>query len=425
MARPRVVIVGAGFGGVWVARTLANQPVDVTLVDRNNYHTFFPLLYQVAAAELGPTDIAHPVRSMFRRAPNVSVRLAAMEGLDLDARRVLTDHGALEYDQLVLALGSEASFFGVEGAAEHAFPLRWMTDAIPLRHHVLSRFEAAIATPPEQRRGRLTFAVVGGGPTGVEYAGALSELIHGPLLEDFPRIRHDEVRIVLLEGGERLLAAMPAELGGYARDRLARRRVEVRFRALVERVGPDAVTLAGGERLETETVVWTAGVRGEPRAAEWGLPVGRGGRVPVTDLLQVEGRPEVHVIGDLAYREDDDGLPLPQVAQVAIQQGRRVGRNIARRCRGEEPVPFRYRDPGVLAVIGRNAAVAHVFGRAFRGFTAWVLWLAIHVTWLIGFRNRILVLLNWGWNYVFFRRAVRLILPALTVQGRSGAGRDP
>jgi NADH dehydrogenase len=417
LSPPKVVIVGAGFGGMWVARGLANRPVDVTLLDRNNYHTFFPLLYQVAAAELGPTDIAHPVRSIFRRARNVTVRMAEMTGLDLEGRLVLTHQGPLPYDYLVLALGSEANFFGVPGAAEHAFPLRWMDDAVPLRHHVLTCFEAAVATSdPERRRRLLTFAVVGGGPTGVEYAGALSELVFGPLRQDFPRISPDEVRIELLEASDTLLRGMPPKLARYAQDRLRKRRVSVRLRCAVQAVESDGVTLPGGGRLPTETVVWTAGIQGDPRVARWGLPVGRGGRVPVAEQLSVEAHPEVFVIGDLAYREDADGMPLPQVAQVAIQQGRRTAANIVRLVSGRPAEPFRYRDPGMLAVIGRNAAAAHVFGLTFTGWIAWWLWLGIHISWLVGFRNRVLVLLNWAWNYVFFRRAVRLILPAAPVR---------
>ena len=423
--RPRVVVVGAGFGGLWAARTLAREPVDVVLIDRNNYHTFFPLLYQVAAAELVPTDIAYPVRSIFRRAPNVGVRLAEMTGLDLEHRIVHTDRGGMSYDALILAIGSEATFFGVEGAEQHAFPLRWMSDAIPLRHHVLTRFEAALSSDAESRRRLLTFAVVGGGPTGIEYAGALSELVHGPLLRDFPGVTPDEVRIVVLEGGPRLLSSMPERLGAYALERLARRRVEVRLGTLVEGVEEAAVSLAGGDRIETETVVWTAGVRGEPRAAAWGLPVGRGGRVPVTPSLSLVDHDEVYVVGDLSYLEDERGQALPQVAQVAIQQGKHAAANILRRAAGEEPEPFRYKDLGMLAVIGRNAAVAHVFGRVFRGWPAWMLWLGIHISWLIGFRNRALVLLNWGWNYVFFRRAVRLILPALTLPRTSRVDQEP
>jgi NADH dehydrogenase len=420
--RPRVVIVGAGFGGLWAARGLANRPVDVTLIDRNNYHTFFPLLYQVAAAELGPTDIAHPVRSIFRRARNVTVRMAEMTGLDLHERRVLTDAGPVPYDHLVLALGSEPNFFGVQGAAQYAFPLRWMSDAVPLRQHVLTRFEAAESASPERKARLLTFVVVGGGPTGVEYAGALSELIFGPLLKDFPRVARHEVRIELLEAGDAVLRGMPPKCQRYAVERLARRRVRVRLGAVVESVGPAGVRLGVGEEVATETVVWTAGVQGEPRAREWGLPVVCGGRVPVTETLQLEEHPEVFVIGDLAYREDGAGRPLPQVAQVAIQQGRSVAKSIRRIVAGAGPKPFAYVDPGMLAVIGRNAAVAHVFGFAFRGLTAWLLWLGIHISWLIGFRNRVLVLLNWGWNYVFYRRATRLILPA--VRDSRGRGAD-
>lgn len=406
-----MVVAGAGFGGLWVARALAGKAADVVLVDRNNYHTFFPLLYQVAAAELVPTDIAYPVRAIFRRADNVEVRMAEVTGLDVAGRCLETSSGRLPYDILVLALGSVPHWFGVEGAAEHAFPLRWMDDAIPLRHHVLTCFEAATATDdPERRRRLLTFTVVGGGPTGVEFSGALAELIHGPLKRDYPGLRAEEISVELIEAADRLLGGMPEALGAYAVDRLARRRVRVRTGVRVEAVLPEAVVLAGGERIPCETVVWTAGVQGDPMVAAWGLPVARGGRVPVDEYLRVEGHPEIHVIGDLAYREDAEGRPLPQVAQVAIQQGRAVGSNIVRRLRERPLEPFRYVDPGVLAVIGRNAAVAHVFGRAFKGLVAWLLWLGIHITWLIGFRNRALVLVNWAWNYITFRRAVRLIL---------------
>lgn len=421
MPRPKVVVVGAGFGGLWVARGLANRPVNVVLVDRNNYHTFFPLLYQVAAAELGPSDIAHPIRSVFRRAPNVTVRMAEMTGLDADSRALLTDAGPIDYDYLVLAMGSEPSFFGVPGAEKHAFPLRWMSDAIPLRHHVLTRFEAAVGAASERRTELLTFAVVGGGPTGVEYSGALSELVFGPLLRDFPQIPASDVRIELIEASDSLLRGMPAKLAAYARERLGRRRVVVRLNTVVEEVEAHAVRLSDGERLQTDTVVWTAGVQGEPRAASWGLPVTRVGRVAVTPALSLADRPEIFVIGDLAYLEDSDGRPLPQVAQVAIQQGRCAARNVLRAASGQQVERFEYRDLGMLAVIGRNAAVAHVFGLALRGFGAWVLWLGIHISWLIGYRNRALVLVNWGWNYVFFRRAVRLILPTVGVTEEDGS----
>jgi NADH:ubiquinone reductase (H+-translocating) len=336
-------------------------------------------------------------------------------GIDLQGRRIRTGDGAVPYDVLILALGSEPNYFGVEGAERFAFPLRWMDDAIPLRHHILGRFEAAVAREGEARRRALTFVVVGGGPTGVEYAGALSELVHGPLLRDFPTIESDEVCIELVEAGTTVLAGMPQALADYAQERLRRRKVRVRLGAVVEGVGATEVRLAGGGRIESETVVWTAGVQGDPRVASWGFPVGRGGRVPVTSSLNLERFPEVYVVGDLALFEAD-GVPLPQVAQVAIQQGRHAADNILRVARGAPTVPFKYKDLGMLAVIGRSAAVAHVFGRTFRGFIAWVLWLGIHIAWLIGFRNRALVLVNWAWNYVWFRRAVRLILPTVTAE---------
>jgi NADH dehydrogenase len=412
MSPPRIVIVGAGFGGLWCARGLARAPAEVVLVDRNNYHTFFPLLYQVAAAELVPTDIAYPVRSIFRGVPNVQVRMTEVRGLDVVNRRVETTAGPVGYDVLVLAMGSVPHFFGVEGAAEHAFPLRWMEDAIPLRRHILTRFEAAATTDdPIARRRQLTFGIVGGGPTGVEFAGALVELVYGPLLRDYPSIHPDEVAVVLLEAADRLLGGMPKRLGDYAAERLRRRRVKVRLGVRVDSLGPGSVLLNGRETMSTDTVVWTAGVQGDPAVHRWGLPTDRGGRIPVDQHLRVVGHEEIYAVGDLAYLEGEDGAPLPQVAQVAIQQGRCAAHNILAAYSNEPMKRFRYRDLGILAVIGRNAAVAHVFGLGFRGLLAWVLWLVIHVTWLIGFRNRALVLVNWAWDYVFFRRAVRLILP--------------
>ncbi len=413
-ARPRVVVVGAGFGGLWTARALAGKDVDVVLLERNNYHTFLPLLYQVAAAELVPTDIAYPVRSIFRRAPNVQIRMAEVGGLDLTARVLETSSGPVSYDVLVLAPGSVPHFFGVEGARAHSFPLRWMDDAIAVRHHVLQCFErAAFATDPLRRQSLLTFAVIGGGPTGVEFAGALSELVRGPLLRDFPMIRPDEVSVLVLEASDHVLGTLPSALGAYGLERLRRRGVEVRLGVRAERIHADGVSLAGGERISAETVVWTAGVQGDPRMRAWGLPVGREGRVPVQPTLAVDGHPEVYVVGDLAYLEDAEGRPLPQVAPVAIQEANCAADNIMRALAGLPAREFRFRDPGMLAVIGRNAAVAHVYGRTFRGLPAWILWLAIHIAKLIGFRNRLLVLVNWAWNYVFFRRAVRLILPTL------------
>lgn len=408
---PRVVIVGAGFSGLWAAQGLADDDLDVTLLDRNNFHTFYPLLYQVAAAELGPTDIAYPVRSILREGC-VRFRMADVERIDFDRRTVHTSEGDHDYDVLLLAMGSVPAFFGVEGAEEYSYPLRDMDHALPLRREVLSRFEKASFEPDAARReAHLTFVIVGGGPTGVEYAGALAELIHGPLLKDYPIIPRDEVRIVLVEGSDRLLGAMDARLGNYALERLRARRVEVELNTMVTRIRPDGVDFGDGTSIESDTVVWTAGVQGDPRVTGWGLDTGGLGRVVVEPSLQVPGRPEVFVAGDLARALGEDGQPLPQVAPVAVQQGRHLVGAVQAFLRGD-PVPdFVYEDPGMLAVIGRNHAVAQVFGSRFTGFPAWILWALIHVAKLVGFRNRMLVLVNWAWNYVFYERSVRLILP--------------
>ena len=433
-----MVVIGAGFGGLWAVRRFVSSGFGVTLIDRNNYHTFFPLLYQVAAAELGPSEIAYPVRSLFRRHSLVEFRRARVRDVDLDAQIVDADGCHLQYDYLVMALGSVPNYFGVEGAVRHAFPLRTMDDAVPLRHHVLDCFErAAQAADPTVRSSLLRFVIVGGGATGVEYAGALAELIFGPLLKDFGGIAQDEVDIRLLEGGERLLAGMPRRLQEYARARLERRGVRVITGSEVVQVESDLVvsrhtdpaarrdTSKVASKVEegnanetaTHTVVWAAGVQGDPAVGRWGLPVGPAGRVLVESTLQVPGHPEVFVAGDLAYLEAD-GQALPQVAQVAIQQGSMAAENAVRMMRGDAPGDFVYKDLGMLAVIGRNAAVAHLWGRSFTGFAAWTLWLVVHVAKLIGFRNRVLVLVNWAWNYVFYRRAVRLILPDATGDGR-------
>ena len=412
------MIVGAGFGGLWAVRALARSPVEAVLVDRNNYHAFLPLLYQVAAAELEPEDIAYPVRSILRTLRHVRFALAEVQEIDLPGRVVRAGDGLLPYDFLILATGSVSHFFGVPGAAQHAFPLKTMEHGIALRNHILGCFERAAHEPSaERRREALAFAIVGGGPTGVEFAGALAELIRGPLVRDFPGLDFREVRLVLLEARESIPPGLPERLRAYTEGRLRRMGVEVRVRAAVSEVTPHAVHLKDGTVIPTETVVWTAGVRGDPSAQAWGLPTARDGRVKVLPTLQVPGYPEVYVVGDLAYVEED-GRPLPMIAPVAIQQGAAAARNILRQVRASDPLPFRYRDRGTMVTIGRNAAVACLGRRCFSGFPAWVVWLSVHIFKLIGFRNRLLVLINWAWDYFFFERAVRLILPL-------GTGPDP
>lgn len=410
--RPRVVVVGAGFGGLWAARALAAEPVDVLLLDKNNYHAFWPLLYQVAAAELEAEQIAYPVRRILRDKENVTFLMSEVYDLDLDERTIRTVDQNLGYDYLVLALGSSSTFFGIPGADTFTFPLKTMEEGIALRNHILRCFELALQEPdPERRRQLLTFVIVGGGPTGVEYAGALGELIYGPLARDYRGVNIGGVSIILVEMLDTLLAAMPEKLGRYALAHLLEKQVEVRLETAVAEVSDEAVRFEDGTVIPTETVIWTAGVRGEPLAERWGLPTTKGGRVEVTPALHLAQANDVYVVGDLAAVVGEDGESLPMLAPVAMQQGEHAAHNILRQIAGQPPLPFHYRDKGTMATIGRSAAVAHLFGRAFTGFVAWVIWLGVHLFQLIGFRNRLIVLINWAWSYLFFERVVRLILP--------------
>jgi len=410
--RPQVVIVGAGFGGLWAARAFAHTDFHVLLIDRNNYHTFLPLLYQVAAAEVEPEEIVYPVRSILRPFGNVDFLLADVKGIDSSARTLQTSVMDVPYDYLILAAGSGTHFYGVAGAADYAFTLKSLDDGVRLRNHILCNFERAAQEPnAEPRRARLTFAIVGGGPTGVEYAGALSELLRGPLKRDFPKLDVRETGVMLIESADRLLPTLPARLGQYALRRLTKMGVEVRLRTAVDRVEAGAIHLSDGASIATETTIWTAGVRGEPSASAWGLPLDRSGRVAVGPTLEVQGATGVYAIGDLA-RSEDKGKLLPMIAPVAMQQGTLAAKNIQRREIGKPSVAFRYHDRGMMATIGRNAAVAYIGGWAFTGFLAWLAWLGVHLVKLIGFRNRLIVLINWAWDYLFFERMVRLILPA-------------
>lgn len=411
-ASARVVVVGAGFGGLWAARALTDAPVAVHLLDKHNYHTFLPLLYQVAAAELEPGLIARSVRSLVRDQRNVRVAMAAVQRIDLNRQVVYSDGLAMPYDYLILALGSVSHFFAVPGAEANCFTLKSMEEGIALRNHILRCIETASQMAGESldaRRPLLTFVIIGGGPTGVEYAGALAELLFQPLAKDFPELDlRREARVILLEAADRLLPGMGG--GEYACKRLGAMGVDVRLNCAVAAITAEAVVLADGETIATTSPVWTAGVTGAPLTSEPPLVRVRGGRIPVRPTLQTLDFDNVFVIGDLAYLEQDGGM-LPGVAQVAMQQGVHVAANIGWAQRGLPLQPFRYRDRGAMATIGRNAAVARIGGRLYTGFVAWLLWLAVHIAFLIGFRNRLGVLLNWAWNYIFYERAVRLILP--------------
>jgi NADH dehydrogenase len=411
-SKPKVIIIGAGFGGLWAARTLANQPVDVVVIDRNNYHTFLALLYQVAAAELDAEDIAYPVRSIFWKIPNINFILAHARRIDLQNRRIETDGETILFDYLILAGGSVTSTFGVPGVEEHAYFLKTLEEAVALKNHIICCFEAASRETDEARRNSLlTFVIVGGGATGVEYSGALSELVHGPLIKDYPGIDFSEVRIILLEAADRLVAPMPPNIRDYTLGQLTKMGVDVRLNTAVAEAAPKKAVLKGGETLLTNTVVWTAGVRGEGLAAASDIPVTRDGRVAVQDTLQVQDQPDVYVIGDLAAINEGQRV-LPMVAQVAIQSGVMAAQNILRQIAGKSPEPFRYADRGSMITIGRKAAGVAIGKRTFQGLFAWMMWLVIHLFNLIGFRNRVMVLINWAWDYLLYERAVRYVFPS-------------
>jgi NADH:ubiquinone reductase (H+-translocating) len=407
--RPTVVVVGAGFGGLRAAHALRRAPVDVILVDRHNYHLFQPLLYQVATAGLEPEQIAKPVRAILRGQKNLDFRMTDVTGLDTAAKQVSTADGPIAYDYLILAIGGETNYFGLESVPRNGFGLKDIPEAIRIRNHVLHAFERAVLEPdPERRRAGLTFVVVGGGPTGVEMAGALSELIRLVLVKDYPRLNVTDVRVLLIEATDRLLGPMPARLREAAAETLWRKHVEVRFGATVSDYDGTRVLLKSGEVIPAHTLIWAAGVKAVSLTAHLGLETGRQGRIPVTETLEAVGHPGVYVVGDAAYREVE-GQPLPMMAPVAIQMAETAARNIRRDVTGQPPLAFRYRDPGSLATIGRNAAVAYIHGIGFTGFPAWVVWLVVHILQLIGFRNKLFVLLNWAWDYFFYERAARLI----------------
>lgn len=409
--RPRVVIVGAGFAGLWAAKGLAGQELDVLLIDRNNYHTFVPLLYQVAAGELAPEQIAYPVRSIVRRRENVRFLMAEVEGVDLETKTVYTLEDQIEYDYLILAGGSVTNYFGLQSVAERAWTMKDLSEAVALRSQVLHLLErAAREEDPDRRRALLTFVVVGGGPTGVEFAATLAELIWQVLVKDYPEIAFEEARVILLEAMPTLLPGLDPSLAAYTKRSLEAKGVEVRLETMVTGATDEEVLLKEGPPIAAETLIWTAGVRAGELADSLKVEQGRGGRVIVTPYLHLPNHPEVYVAGDMAYTEDEDGRPIPQVAPAAIQQGTLAARNILRSLSGQPLLPFRYRDMGTMVTIGRGRGVAHVGGRAVRGFLAWFAWLVVHLVKLIGFRNRLFVLTNWAWNYILYERAVRLII---------------
>ena len=411
--RHRVVVIGAGFGGLNVVRALHDVDVDVTVVDENNFHTFQPLLYQVATAGLSADDVAHPVRSIFRRrrASPVETVMGSVVSIDTDARTLSTDTGVeVEYDTLVVAAGAVSNDFGVEGVDEFAFPLKSLDDALALNRHVIATFEDASRRADDLPPGALDVVISGGGPTGVEMAGGLGELYAQVLTDDFPELPVDDARIVIVEMSDRLLAPFSATSSRRAQRTLESLGVEVRTGTGVERVHEGAVTLDDGTRIPARTIIWAAGVAANPLGRALGVELDDGGRVPVGDDLSVTGLDGVFAIGDIAAARGEDGRPLPQVAQPAIQGGRHVAEQIERRLAGRPTEAFRYHDRGSMATIGRHSAVADLpRGIHLGGIVGWVGWLVLHLAYLIGFRNRLVVFVNWCWNYLTFDRPSRLL----------------
>ncbi|MCC6612487.1 MAG: NAD(P)/FAD-dependent oxidoreductase [Anaerolineae bacterium] len=414
--RPRIVIVGAGFGGLHAAQALAGKDVDVLLIDRQNYHTFTPLLYQVATCALDPSDIAYPIRQIFSRKRNIHVLMGEVEQIDSDARTLtiqLEDRAIQEpYDYLIVAAGSVTNYFGNEAVEANGFPLKDLNDAIFLRNHILQQFETAVRREDEaERRALTTLVVVGGGPTGLETAGALHELYNDVLKNDFPEL--ERAQVILIEATKTLLTPYPEKLQDSARDQLASLGVRVILNTSVTDVGESYVKLADGQEIATHTLIWAAGTKGAPLSERLNLPLQRGGRVPLRPTMEVVEREAIYVVGDMAYLEDDKGQPYPMLIPVAQQEGKLAAHNILRRIAGQDQETFTYHDRGIMATIGRSRAVAWIFNRiSLTGYLAWVAWLFLHLLWLLGFRNRLSVLMNWVWNYLTYDRSVRLILPS-------------
>ncbi|MDT0632652.1 NAD(P)/FAD-dependent oxidoreductase [Rubrivirga sp. S365] len=417
----RVVCVGAGFAGLRLAQELDGEPVELTLVDRNNYHLFQPLLYQVATAALEPEEIAHSVRGVLQGQANARFRMARATGVDWERRELQTAQGEpIPFDRLVIAAGAETASFGVPGVEEFAFGLKHLEDAVALRSHTIRRFERATLDPDEIDRGALTFVLVGGGPTGVEMSVALVELFDMVLQQDFPELDLSRARVILAEAGDSVLSVYDRDLRQYALDQIRKRGVEVRLGAAVERVegagGQATAAIIDGERVPAQTVLWAAGVQAAGLAATLGVEQGRGGRIAVEPDLSVPGHTGVYAVGDVAAGVE----PLPQLAPVAQQQARYVARRLAAEARGEAPdaKPFRYTDKGNMATIGRGAAVAEVPGGIkLTGYVAWQAWAWLHLALLIGFRNRANVYVNWVYNYFTYDRSARLVLNRERVAG--------
>ena len=407
--KPRVVVIGGGFGGIRAALTVAKFGVKVTMIDRYNYHLFQPLLYQVATAGLSVDDIAYPIRAIVKERRNIDFRLAKVTGVDFETKTVIMDTGTVNYDYLIIAAGGMTNYFGIKSVEANSFGMKTLDESVIIRNHVLSMFElAAHEKDADKRRSLLTFVIVGGGPTGVESAGALSELVYHVLTKEYHHINFKEARIVLVEASDKLLAAMPESLREATVETLISKRVEVRMCIQVTDYDGQLLTLKGGEVIPTNTVIWGAGVRATELMDNLGIEQGSMRRAVVNEYLQIPNHPEAFVIGDAAHFMQEE-RPLPMIAPVAMQQAEVAAKNIDSLIKNKELKKFRYKDVGSMATIGRNAAVVQMGNFKTHGFFAWAIWCFVHVLRLINFRNRAVVFSKWVWDYLVYERVVRII----------------
>lgn len=407
-----VVIIGAGFSGLFAAKRFFGKEIRVTLIDKNNYHTFNPLLYQVGAAEIEPDQIAYPVRSVIRKRRNVDFLMSEVREIKFKKKTVVTGKGEIQYDYLIISPGSKTNYFGIKGAEKNSVTLKSLDDALFLRNHILNLFEKAVkCDDPAERNKSLTFIIIGGGPTGVEFAGAFAELVHGPLKKDFPGIKLSEIDIRLIDSGKRILPAYSEKSGSYAANKLEKKGVKIMLESEVTGIDRGSIKFKNGDGIKSHTILWTAGVSGETFKSDVKIASARDFRLVVEDTLSIKGLDGVFVAGDLAYFEFN-GHPLPMNAPVATQQGVHAANNILKLIAGKKAEPFKYRDRGSMVTIGRNSAITKIKGMEFRGFSAWILWLFIHIVYLIGFRNKIFVLINWFRDYMLFERSGRMIIPS-------------
>ncbi|PIR18099.1 MAG: FAD-dependent oxidoreductase [Deltaproteobacteria bacterium CG11_big_fil_rev_8_21_14_0_20_49_13] len=405
MYRPKIVIIGAGFGGLAAAKALSKENVDVTIIDRNNFHTFLPLLYQVSSAEIEESSIIYPIRGIINRYKNVDFVLGEVLNINFTEKKVAIPGRELFYEHLILATGSDNNFYNTEGAAENTFTIKTLDEGIALRNHILTLFELADhETDPAERKKLLTFVVIGAGATGIEFTAAFAELVRGPLKKDYKHLNFGEVSIVLIDSRDRLVYYMPETLSDFLAKRLKKLGVTIRHEVRALKITSGSIILNNGETIRTATVVWTAGVAAATYFKEFGIEFGANGRIKILPTLEIEGTKNAYAIGDVAGE-------LAMIAPVAIQQGRKAAENILREIYGKRPVTFAYKDKGFMMVAGRNSGIARIGNFYFKGFWGWFMWLFAHIFWLIGFKNRSSVLFNWAWDYFFFDRMIRLIHP--------------